>query len=224
MNECKPGEIEDSGSPDSQIVAAHRLFDQRRFIEAASVFKKHPTHPISRYLLGEAYERAPEFSDKRFLALPHYLGAADEVPDFAAVRIGWCYASGLGVVKSARLAVHWYLIAGHTGVLAAYVHAAHMLWFGSKHLERDRLSAYAWMFIAASLGEKDAYEQLPGWLSALTPAEENEAYELALSLCAERELWRSLEGTEAPGIYSEDPKAVAARKEAMRAIEQARSR
>lgn len=224
MNECKPGEADESGEPDRQIAAAHRLFDQQRFIEAASVFKKHPTHPISRYLLGEAYERAPEFSDKRFLALPHYLGAADEVPDFAAVRIGWCYASGLGVVKSARLAVHWYLIAGHTGVLAAYVHAAHILWVGSKHLERDRLTAYAWMFIASTLGDKDASEKLPDWFSQLTPAEEKKAYELALYLYAERDLWRSLEGMGAPGLYSDDPKAVAARQDSAQAIQRARSR
>ena len=216
--------MELSGSPDDQITSAHRLFAEQRFVEAAAVFKKHPMHPISRYLLGEAYERAPEFSDKRFLALPHYVGAADEVPDFAAIRIAWCYSSGMGVVRSARMAVHWYLIAGHAGVVTGYFNAAHALWVGSTYLKQDRVTAYAWMLIAARLDDKEASEQLAAWSLDLTQAEKARVGNLSTQLFAQRESWRALQEVGTPGVYSQDESVVAARSEAYKAVQRARGR
>lgn len=108
----------------TEIYAAHGLFEQGRFVDAVKIFKRHPQHPIARYLLGEAYERAPEYRNQRHLAPLHYIGAVDELPDLAAPRLACCYANGVGVAKSSRHALYWYLIGGHSGAVGGYINAA----------------------------------------------------------------------------------------------------
>lgn len=183
-----------------EICAAHRLFDQGRFTEAVEVFKRYPQHPIARYLLGEAYERAPEYESRRYLALIHYFAAVDELPDWAAIRLANCYANGLGVVKSKSMAVHWYLIAGHSGDVTGYINAASLLWKGGGDLHQNRVTAYAYMFAAGALNDKEASNACLRMIASLTSEEEEHGYAEALIVMGQRNVWRTLYEVERPGV------------------------
>lgn len=203
---------------DREIATAHRLFDQGRFVEAAAVFKRYPQDPIARYLLGEAYERAPEYENCRHLAPLHYFGAVHDVPDFSAIRLAICYDRGLGVEESKSAAVHWYRIAGHSGVLSGYANAAALLWKGGGDLDRDRITAYACLFVASVLKDQGAEATLERCFAALTPEEEEEGYDRALTLMGERNLWRALCDIESPSIYSQDSRVLEAQDVAVQLI------
>lgn len=203
---------------DASIVAAHRLFAQQRFGEAVMVFKRYPAHPIARYLIGEAYERAPEFKDHRYLAPLHYYGAVNDVPDMAAFRLGWCYSNGIGVATSKKIAAHWYITAGHAGVIGGYFNAAQMLWTGVGDLDQDRITAHAWILVAATLEDKDAADLGAYWYSVLERAEQGEAYQRALSLYAERELWGALFQSALTGLSHSHDNAAASKQMLKRVI------
>jgi len=103
-----------------------------------------------------------------------------------------CYATGLGVAKSNSLAAHWYLIAGHAGIIGGYVNASSLLWSGCGDLQQDRSSAYAYMFVAAALDDKEAYDACLRMIVQLAHDQQERGYAQALTIMGQRNLWRDL--------------------------------
>jgi hypothetical protein len=162
-----------------------------QFEEAEEVIRAHLPHPVAIYLLGELYERAPYYADRRYMGLVHYLASAELVPDMAAPQIARCYSQGLGTVKSWRHSAHWNVISGHCGSAQCYYNAALNYW-QSDDSQWNKAHAYALMMVASVYDDKLALDAAAHFRLHMDDQTKDLGDELADQYLGGRELWRAL--------------------------------
>jgi TPR repeat protein len=167
------------------------LMNQGDFEQAEQIIRGYLPHPVAIYLLGELYERAPCYADRRYMGLIHYLASAEVVPDMAAPQIARCYSRGIGSVKSWRHAAHWNLISGHCGSAKCYYNAALNYW-KAEESQWNKAHAYALMMVASVYQDELALDAAAHFWAHLDDETKALGDELTEDYLGGRELWRAL--------------------------------
>ncbi len=99
----------------------------------------------------------------------------------AQFDLGTLYDIGEGVPRDLKEAAKWYRKAAEQGEVAAQYNLAIMFDSG-EGVEKDIVKAYAWMAAAEMFGYQGAMETSQGFLSKMTPAQQDQGEALVIEI------------------------------------------
>lgn len=107
-----------------------------------------------------------------------YRRAADKGHPTAQNNLGLVFRYGLGVPKDYQQAFHWFLRAAEQGNAAGQNHLG-LMYFKGEGVEKDYVQSYKWAVLSAEQGMDPAIQALSMLEDVLTPAQIEEAKQLA---------------------------------------------
>ena len=128
--------------------------------------------------LGLMYAQGQGVDQNYDEALKWFRAAASKGDATAQSCIGRMYEEGHGIPIDYTQAAHWYLKAANQGLVWAQTHIGQM-YFDGRGVPEDPVRALMWFHLAADAGDFDAKQLRDATTSCLSPAQINEAEELA---------------------------------------------
>lgn len=133
----------------------------------------------AQYFLGNMYRDGDGVPQDDSQAVDLYRKAAAQGDVRAQIALGLMYKLGRGVTKDNSQAADWYRKAAAQGDVGALTELGVMYFLGKKGVAKDVVLAHCYFNLAANRGGKKAAEVRDRSAHKLTPAQLNEAKELA---------------------------------------------
>jgi len=129
-------------------------------------------------MLGYMYRWGQGVGQDFAKAQEWYLRSANQGHARAQNNLGMIYLQGLGVPKNHQQAFYWFLRAAEQDNAAGQNHLG-LLYFKGEGVTQDYIQSYKWALLAANQGMDAAMMALPMLEEVMTPAQLEEAKQLA---------------------------------------------
>jgi hypothetical protein len=135
-------------------------------------------HAEAQNMLGYMYRYGQGVPQDFDLARQWYRRSADLGNARAQNNLGALYRQGLGVPRDYQEAFRWFLRAAEQGNGGAQNHVG-LMYYKGEGVEKDLVRAYMWAYLAARQGVDPSVQALDFLVQEMTPAEIEEATDLA---------------------------------------------